>query len=53
MSRVGPQYFDNELISANIRRVRNGEGMFSLEVDVHPSDLKKKVRKKLELEQKD
>lgn len=47
MSKTGPCYFDNKLISANIKK-KNGwignEEKFALEVDIYDSKLKERVR---------
>ncbi|MFB6109259.1 MAG: DUF5828 family protein [Halodesulfurarchaeum sp.] len=43
MTQVAPYYFDNDLISANIQRVRSQEE-FVLEVNVNDEDLKEEVR---------
>ncbi|WP_336035929.1 DUF5828 family protein [Halobacterium yunchengense] len=47
MTQVAPYYFDNELVSANIQRVRSQEE-FVLEVNVNDDDLKDAVRDHLE-----
>jgi hypothetical protein len=46
MTQVAPYYFDNDLISANIQRVRSQEE-FVLEVNVNDEDLKDGVREHL------
>ena len=45
MTQVSPYYFDNDLISANIRRIERGEYVF--EVNVNDDDLKIRVSNKL------
>lgn len=47
MTQVAPYYFDNELISANIRRSRGGEGPFTLEVNVNDEEVKEAVAEQL------
>ena len=47
MTRVAPYYFDNELVSANIQRVRS-QDEFVLEVNVNDDDLKEAVRDHLQ-----
>jgi len=46
MTQVAPYYFDNELISANIQRIRSQEE-FVLEVNVNDEVLKEEVREHL------
>lgn len=46
MTQVAPYYFDNELVSANIQRVRSQEE-FVFEVNVNDEDLKEEVREHL------
>jgi len=41
MTRIAPYYFDNELVSANLSRI--GDGQYRLEVNVNDDDLKTKV----------
>jgi len=41
MTRIAPYYFDNDLVSANLDRV--GDGEYRLEVNVNDDDLKIKV----------
>ena len=45
MTQVAPYYFDNELISANVRRVSRGEDgeTFEFEVNVNDDELKDEV----------
>ncbi|MBS1263327.1 MAG: hypothetical protein MAG715_00503 [Methanonatronarchaeales archaeon] len=50
MSRVGPQYFDNDLVSANIERIRNGSDRFRMEVIIHPPDTREAVGRGLKSE---
>jgi len=47
MTQVAPYYFDNDLVSANVQRVRSQEE-FVLEVNVNDDDLKDAVREYLE-----
>ncbi|MDR5656079.1 DUF5828 family protein [Halodesulfurarchaeum sp. HSR-GB] len=47
MTQVAPYYFDNDLISANIQRVRSQEE-FVFEVNVNDETLKDEVREHLE-----
>jgi hypothetical protein len=47
MTRVAPYYFDNELISANIRRVSDEDPEYVFEVNVNDDDLKIRVSNKL------
>ncbi|MFB6082458.1 MAG: DUF5828 family protein [Halanaeroarchaeum sp.] len=46
MTQVAPYYFDNDLISANVQRVRSQEE-FVLEVNVNDRELKDRVREHL------
>ena len=46
MTQVAPYYFDNELISANVRRSRDG-APFALEVNVNDDELKERVAVRL------
>jgi len=46
MTQVAPYYFDNDLVSANIQRVRSQEE-FVFEVNVNDDDLKESVREHL------
>lgn len=48
MTQVAPYYFDNELISANVGSVRNGEGQFVLEANVNDDELKSEVSDRLQ-----
>ena len=48
MTQVAPYYFDNELVSANIRRARGDDGPFVLEVNVNDDDVKAAVAEHLE-----
>ena len=43
MTQVAPYYFDNDLISANIQRVRGEEDAFEFEVRVNDDDLREAV----------
>ncbi|MFB6119565.1 MAG: DUF5828 family protein [Halobacteriaceae archaeon] len=45
MVPVTPHYFDNDLVSANVRRTREGDYVF--EVDVNDDDLKDEVSARL------
>ena len=47
MTQVAPYYFDNDLVSANVQRVRSQEE-FSFEVNVNDDELKDGVREYLE-----
>jgi hypothetical protein len=47
MTQVAPYYFDNDLVSANIQRVRSQEE-FVFEVNVNDDDLKDAVREHLQ-----
>jgi hypothetical protein len=47
MTQVAPYYFDNDLVSANLQRVRSQEE-FVFEVNVNDDDLKDAVREHLE-----
>jgi hypothetical protein len=47
MTQVAPYYFDNDLVSANLQRVRSQEE-FVFEVNVNDDDLKDAVRDHLE-----
>jgi len=44
MTQMAPYYFDNDLISANIRRVRGEDDVFAFEVQVNDDDLRDDVR---------
>ena len=46
MTQVAPYYFDNELVSANLQRVRSQEE-FVFEVDINDDDLREQVREHL------
>ncbi|MFC7167140.1 DUF5828 family protein [Halospeciosus flavus] len=46
MTQMAPYYFDNELVSANLRRVRSQEE-FTLEVNINDDDLKEEVGDRL------
>ena len=48
MTQVAPYYFDNALVSANIRRARGDDGPFVLEVNVNDDDVKATVAEHLE-----
>ncbi|MFB6352719.1 MAG: DUF5828 family protein, partial [Halobacteriales archaeon] len=48
MTQVAPYYFDNELVSANLRRARGDDGPFAFEVNVNDDDLKAAVTDRLE-----
>jgi hypothetical protein len=47
MTRIAPYYFDNELISANLERLRNGDE-FAFEVNVTDDELKAEVSEHLD-----
>ena len=47
MTQLAPYYFDNELISANIRRVDDDDPEYVFEVNVNDDDLKIRVSNKL------
>ncbi|MFB6127291.1 MAG: DUF5828 family protein [Halolamina sp.] len=49
MTQLAPYYFDNELISANLQRVENGDGAatFVFEVNVNDDELKETVAERL------
>lgn len=47
MTQVAPYYFDNDLISANVASVRNGDAAFKFEVNVNDDDLKETVSDRL------
>ena len=48
MTQIAPYYFDNELISANLRRVSDGDRPeYVFEINVNDDDLKIKVSNKL------
>jgi len=47
MTQVAPYYFDNDLVSANVQRLRSQEE-FVLEVNVNDDDLKDAVREYLD-----
>lgn len=46
MTQVAPYYFDNDLVSANLQRIRSQEE-FVFEVDVNDDDLREEVREYL------
>jgi len=46
MTKVAPYYFDNDLVSANITKTRDGDYVF--EVNVNDDDLKAEARDRLE-----
>ncbi|MDZ7702267.1 MAG: DUF5828 family protein [Halobacteriales archaeon] len=48
MTQVAPYYFDNELVSANIRSQRGHEDPFALEVNVNDDEIKATVAERLE-----
>jgi len=48
MTQVAPYYFDNELVSANVRRVRNEDEPFALEVNINDDDMKDAVAERVE-----
>jgi hypothetical protein len=49
MTQLGPYYFDNGLVSANIRRTDDGDvELFVFEINVNDDDLKEEVRDRLE-----
>ena len=43
MTQVAPYYFDNDLVSANLTRTRNGAEPFAFEVNINDDDLKAEV----------
>lgn len=45
MTAISPQYFDNDLISANLDKVGNGK--YVLEININDDDLKQDVSEKL------
>jgi len=47
MTQVAPYYFDNELVSANLARSRNGADPFVFEVNVNDDALKAAVAERL------
>jgi len=47
MTRMAPYYFDNDLISANVRRIDDEHPEYVLEVNVNDDDLKIRVSNKL------
>ncbi len=47
MTQVSPVYFDNELISANVERARNGD-QYTFEVNINEDELKDSVGDRLE-----
>ncbi|ACV11725.1 conserved hypothetical protein [Halorhabdus utahensis DSM 12940] len=47
MTQVAPYYFDNDLISANLRRVEDEDPEYVFEVNVNDDDLKIRVSNKL------
>ncbi|WP_136689586.1 DUF5828 family protein [Halorhabdus amylolytica] len=47
MTRMAPYYFDNDLISANVRRIDDENPEYVLEVNVNDDDLKIRVSNKL------
>ena len=49
MTHLAPYYFDNELVSANLRRVENGDGdpTFVFEANVNDDELKAAVAERL------
>ena len=47
MTQLAPYYFDNELISANLRRVSDEDPEYVFEVNVNDDDLKIRVSNKL------
>lgn len=48
MTQVAPYYFDNELVSANVRRIRGDGDPFALEVNVNDDVVKAAVADRLE-----
>jgi len=48
MTQVAPYYFDNELVSANLSRSRNGADPFVFEVNVNDDALKAAVAERLD-----
>ena len=47
MTQIAPYYFDNELVSANLKRVDGEDPEYVFEVNVNDDDLKIKVSNKL------
>jgi len=47
MTQIAPYYFDNELVSANLKRVEDEDPEYVFEVNVNDDDLKIKVSNKL------
>lgn len=47
MTQVAPYYFDNDLVSANVQRVRGEADEFVFEVQVNDDDLRDEVREVL------
>ncbi|WEL16262.1 MULTISPECIES: DUF5828 family protein [unclassified Halorhabdus] len=47
MTRVAPYYFDNDLVSANLRRIDGEDPEYVFEVNVNDDDLKIRVSNKL------
>jgi len=47
MTQVAPYYFDNDLISANVQRVRGADDEFAFEVRVNADELREPVREVL------
>ncbi|WP_435102532.1 DUF5828 family protein [Halarchaeum sp. P4] len=47
MTQVAPYYFDNDLISANVQRVRGADDAYVFEVQVNDDDLRDDVREVL------
>ncbi|GGM70623.1 hypothetical protein J2752_001799 [Halarchaeum rubridurum] len=44
MTQMAPYYFDNDLVSANVKRVRGEDDTFAFEVQVNDDDLRDEVR---------
>lgn len=51
MTKLSPQYFDNELVSANLARIEQGK--YQLEININDDSLKESVRKKLQEHQEE
>jgi hypothetical protein len=48
MTQIAPYYFDNELVSANVRRARGDDDPFAFEVNVNDDEVKAAVADHLE-----
>lgn len=47
MTQMAPYYFDNDLVSANVQRVRGEDDTFAFEVQVNDDELRDEVREVL------